>query len=62
MRLNKKEDQSVGAFVLLRSQNKIFMGTNRKTKCGTDTEVKAIKRLPLLWIHPIYSHQMKTVL
>jgi hypothetical protein len=37
----KKKDQSVGPSVLRRG-NKIFMGANMKTKCGTETEGKAI--------------------
>ena len=58
MKLKKKEDQSVGALVLLRKENKILTGGNMKTKCGTETEGKAIQRLPHLGIHPtIFSHQ-----
>jgi hypothetical protein len=34
MKLKKKEDQSVGASVLLRRGNKILMGANTETKCG----------------------------
>jgi hypothetical protein len=55
MKLNKKEYQSVGALVLHRRGNEILMGANTKTKCGADTEGKAIQRLPYLRIHPIYS-------
>jgi hypothetical protein len=40
----KKEDQSVDASVLGRG-NKIFAGANMETKCGAETEGKAIKRL-----------------
>ena len=43
--------------VLLRRGNKILKGGNMETKCGAETEGKAIQRLPLLGIHPIYSHQ-----
>jgi hypothetical protein len=45
MKLKKKEDQSVDASVLLRSggQN---TGRSMETKCGTETEGKAIQRLP----------------
>jgi hypothetical protein len=50
----KKEDQSVDASVLLRRGNKILKGGITKSKCGAETEVKAIQRLPHLGIHPIY--------
>jgi hypothetical protein len=53
----KKEDQSVDASVLLIGVNKILTGGNMETKCGAETEGKAIQRLPYLGIHPIYSHQ-----
>ena len=58
MKLKKKEDQSVGALVLLRRGNKILTGANTKTKCGVETERKTIQRSPSphLWIYPIYSH------
>ena len=46
--LKKKEDQSEGAFVFLRKGNKIFIGAKRETKCKTETEEKAIQRLPHL--------------
>jgi hypothetical protein len=59
MNLKKKEDQSVGALVLLRRGNKILMGANTETECGAENEEKAIKRLPHVVIHPIYSHQMQ---
>jgi hypothetical protein len=52
MRLKKKEDQNVDASVLLRKGNKILMGANMVTKCGKETERKAIQRLPHLGIHP----------
>jgi hypothetical protein len=48
MKLKKKEDQSVGASVLLRKRNKIFTGANIETKCGAETEGKKIQRLPHL--------------
>ena len=38
----KKEDQHVKASVLLRRGNKIVMRGNRETKCGAETEGKAI--------------------
>ena len=60
MKLKKKEDQSVNTSVLLRRGNKIPMGGD--TKCGGETEGKAIQRLLHLGIHPIYSHQFQTLL
>jgi hypothetical protein len=62
MTLKKKEDQSVGASVLLRKGNNILMGPNMETKCGLETEGKAIQRLALLGIHSIYSHQTQALL
>ena len=58
----KKEDQNVGASVLLRRVNKILTGGNMESKCGAETERKAIQRLPHLGIHPIYRHQTWKVL
>jgi len=52
MKLKKKEDQNVDASVLLRKGNKILTGGNTGTKSGTETEEKAIQRLPHLRIHP----------
>jgi hypothetical protein len=62
MKLKGKKDQSVGVSVLLRWGNKILMGGNMETKCRTETEGKAIQRLPHLGIYPIYSHQTQTLL
>jgi hypothetical protein len=62
MKPKKKEDQSVDASVLLRGENKIFTGENMKPKCKAETERKVIQRLPLLGIHPIYSHQIQMLL
>ena len=62
MNLKKKEEQSVGPLVLLRKGNKILMGANTETKCGAETEGKAVQRLSHLGIHPIYSHQTQTLL
>jgi hypothetical protein len=62
MKLKKKEDQSVSAPILFRRGNKVVTGGNTETKCGAETEEKAIHRLPHLGIHPIYSHQKHTVL
>jgi hypothetical protein len=38
MKLKKKDDQGVGASVLLRKGNKILMGTNMETKCGAEKD------------------------
>jgi hypothetical protein len=46
MKPKKKENQNVDASVLLRRGDKILTGGNMKTKCGTETEGKAIQRLP----------------
>jgi hypothetical protein len=62
MKLKKKEDQSVGPSVILRSGNNIIMGANRQTTCGAETEGKATRRLPYLKIHPKHSHQKQTLL
>jgi hypothetical protein len=48
MNPKKKEDQYVDASVLLRRVNKILTGANMETKCGSETEGKAIQRLPHL--------------
>jgi hypothetical protein len=53
MKLKKKEDQSMNNLVLLRRSNKIPMGGDTQTKCGAETEGKAIQRLPHLRIYPI---------
>jgi hypothetical protein len=53
MKFKKKEDQSVGPSVLLRNNNKILTGRNMEIKCGSETEGKAIRRLPHLGTHPI---------
>jgi hypothetical protein len=57
MKPKKTEDQSEDASVVLRRGNKILTGGNMETKCGAETEGKAIQRLLHLGIHPIYSHQ-----
>ena len=62
MKFKKKEDQSVDVSVFLRRGNKILTGGNMETKCGAETEGKAIQKLPHLGIHPIYSHQTQTLL
>jgi hypothetical protein len=61
-KLRKKEDQSVGASVLLRRGAKILIGGNMETKCGAEPEGKAIHILTYLGIHPIYSYQTQTLL
>jgi hypothetical protein len=61
MKLKKDEEQSIDALVLLRRGNKTVTGTNTETKCGVETEGKAIQRLPHLGILPIYSHQTQTL-
>jgi hypothetical protein len=43
-------------------KNKTPMGGATETKCGAETEGKAIHRLPHLGIHPIHSHQTQTLL
>jgi hypothetical protein len=48
--------------VLLRKVNKILTGGNFETKCGAETEEKAIQKLPHLRIQPIYSHKTQTLL
>jgi hypothetical protein len=60
MKLKKKEDQSVGAWVLLRKWNKVLKGAN--LECKAETERKAIERLSHLGIHPRDSHQTLTLL
>jgi hypothetical protein len=62
MKLKRKENQSVDASVLLRRGNKILTGANMETKCGAETEGKAIQRWPHLGIDPIYSHQTQILL
>ena len=57
LKLQKKEDQSVDTSVLLRRGNEILTGGYMETKYGSETEGKAIQRLPYLGIHPICSYQ-----
>jgi hypothetical protein len=61
MKLKKKEDQSVGTSILLRSGNKIPMEVT-ETKFRAETEGMTIKRLPHLGNHPINNHQTQTLL
>jgi hypothetical protein len=46
----------------LRRGNKIPIGGVTETKCGAETEGKAIQRLPHLVIHLKYNHQTQTLL
>ena len=46
MKAKGKEDQGVDASVLLRRGSKILAGGNIETKCGAETEGKAIQRPP----------------
>jgi hypothetical protein len=62
MKFKEKEDQRVGASVLLKKGNKILMGANLETKYAAETGGKAIQRVSQLGIHPIYSHQTQTLL
>ena len=62
MTLKEKEGQKVGASVLPRMENKTLMGGNNGTNRGAGIGEKIIQRLPLLGIHPIYSHQTKSLL
>ena len=45
MKFKKLEDQKVDASVLLRRKNELFTGGNTETKCGVQTEGKAIQIL-----------------
>ena len=62
MKLKKKEDQTVDASGLLRSRKKIPMEENMETKCGAETEGKAIQTLSHPGIHSIYNHQIQILL
>jgi hypothetical protein len=62
MKLEKKEDQSVGALVLLRRRTKYSQIANMEIKCRSETEGKTIQRLSHLGIHPIYSYQTQILL
>jgi hypothetical protein len=62
MKLKKKEEQGVNTLVLLRRGNKILMEGDTEKKCRTETEGKAIQRLPHLGIQPIYGYQTQTLL
>jgi hypothetical protein len=62
MKLKKKEDQSVDTSFLLRMGNKILMEGVTETKFGAEMKGWTIQRLSDLWIHPVISHQMQTLL
>jgi hypothetical protein len=47
---------------LLRRRNKILTGGNTETKCGSETEEKAIQRLTHIQIHPTCRPQTQTLL
>jgi hypothetical protein len=53
MELKKKEDQNMDASLLLRRVNKIVTGENMETKCGAETEGKAIQRVSHQGIQPM---------
>ena len=62
MELKKKEDQSVDTLLLLRTGSKLPMEVVTETKFRAEIEGMTIQRLPHLGIHPIYNHQIQTVL
>jgi hypothetical protein len=62
MKLKKKENQSVDTSFLLKMRNKMLTGLITETKFRAETEGMTIQRLPLLGIHPTYSHQTQTLL
>jgi hypothetical protein len=62
VKLKKMEYQSVDTLILLRRGNKIPIGGDTETKCGAETEGKAIQRLTYLGIHLIFSHKTQTLL
>jgi hypothetical protein len=62
MKLKKKEDQSVDISLLLRIGNKIPMEGVTETKLKAEMEGRNIQRLPHLAFHPVYNHQIQTLL
>jgi hypothetical protein len=62
MKLKKEEDQSVDTSVLLKKGNKITLRRVIETNCQAEAEWMTIQRLPHLGIHPIYNHQIQTLL
>jgi hypothetical protein len=61
MKFKKKKDQSMATSILRRG-NKIPMEGVSETKCETETEERAMQRLPHLGIHPMNNHQNQTLL
>jgi hypothetical protein len=61
MKLMRKEDQRIGPLVFSRMGNKILDGGNTETKCGTETEGKAIQRLSP-HENLFHTHQVQTLL
>ena len=59
---NRKEDQTVDTWPLLRIENKTPMEGVTETKFGAETEGRTIQRLPHPEIHPINNHQTQTLL
>jgi hypothetical protein len=57
----KNESCSVDILVFLRKGNKIPKGGVTETKCGTETEGKAIQILLYLGIHSIYTSDPDTI-
>ena len=62
MKLQKKDDQRVDTWLLLRMGTKIPMEGVTETKFRAEMEGRTIKRLPHLGIHPINNHQTQTLL
>ena len=52
----------MNTLILLRMGNKVPIGVNTDTKFDTETEGKAIQRLPYLGIHPIFSYPTQALL
>jgi hypothetical protein len=59
MKLKKKKDHTC---THLRRGNKTPMEGVTETKCGVETEGMTIQRWTHLGIHPIYKHQIQTLL
>jgi hypothetical protein len=62
MKLKMKEDRSIDTSFLFRMGNKIPMEGVTETNFGAEMEGKTIQRLPHPGIHPIYNHQIQTLL
>ena len=58
----EEERPKCGCFSPSQKGNKILTGGNMETKCGAQTEGKAIERLPHLGIHSIVVLQKQTLL